>query len=233
MHLGQGGIQLGSCIWEQYCKEHGITMNGVRRSKLYKQMERVRKDDNNAYEAVPLEEQTDEKIDPHHAVVEESSVFFTHNHANDTHSPRAVFVDLEPNVIDDLQYSAFGQLFNPAFLINNKEDAANNYARGRYTIGKEVEDLVQEAVRKNVEACSSLQAFIFSQTVAGGTGSGKYCLFQWCFLFFIFVSKKMTKYDTKNRFWRHIVRALISTIQESSKNFICNLSIRIFIKFMC
>merc|ERR1712055_391379 len=31
---------------------------------------------------------------------------------------------------------------SPEQLINGKEDAANNYARGHYTIGKEVVDLV-------------------------------------------------------------------------------------------
>ncbi len=33
------------------------------------------------------------------------------------------------------------QLFHPKQLISSKEDAANNYARGHYTIGKEIADL--------------------------------------------------------------------------------------------
>ena len=33
------------------------------------------------------------------------------------------------------------QLFHPKQLISSKEDAANNYARGHYTIGKEIVDL--------------------------------------------------------------------------------------------
>ena len=31
----------------------------------------------------------------------------------------------------------YRQLFHPSQLISGKEDAANNYARGHYTIGKE------------------------------------------------------------------------------------------------
>ena len=150
-------------------------MSGVRRSKLYAQAERVRKDKDGQYEQVPVEEQKEEKLDKHHAIVEESTVFFTHNNTNDTHTPRAVFVDLEPNVIDDLTFSGFGSLFSPNYLVNGREDAANNYARGRYTIGKEVEDLVNEAVRKNAETCNNIQAFIYTQSVAGGTGSGMFC----------------------------------------------------------
>ncbi|CAM9783558.1 unnamed protein product [Rangifer tarandus platyrhynchus] len=56
--------------------------------------------------------------------------------------PRAVFVDLEPTVIYDVRTGTYHQLFHPEQLITGKEDAANNYARGHYTIGKEIMDLV-------------------------------------------------------------------------------------------
>ena len=32
-------------------------------------------------------------------------------------------------------------------LVTGKEDAANNYARGHYTIGKEIVDLVLDRIR--------------------------------------------------------------------------------------
>ncbi|KAL3055396.1 hypothetical protein OYC64_018141 [Pagothenia borchgrevinki] len=56
------------------------------------------------------------------------------------HVPRAVFVDLEPTVIDEVRKGTYRQLFHPEQLITGKEDAANNYARGHYTIGKEIID---------------------------------------------------------------------------------------------
>ena len=49
---------------------------------------------------------------------------------------RAVFVDLEPTVVDEVRTGTYRQLFHPEQLITGKEDAANNYARGHYTIGK-------------------------------------------------------------------------------------------------
>ena len=49
---------------------------------------------------------------------------------------RAVFVDLEPTVIDEVRLGTYRQLFHPEQLISGKEDAANNYARGHYTIGR-------------------------------------------------------------------------------------------------
>ena len=52
------------------------------------------------------------------------------------HVPRAVLVDLEPTVVDEVKMGTYRQLFHPEQLITGKEDAANNYARGHYTIGK-------------------------------------------------------------------------------------------------
>jgi tubulin alpha len=51
-------------------------------------------------------------------------------------SLRAVFIDLEPSVIDEIRTGTYRQLFHPEQLISGKEDAANNYARGHYTVGK-------------------------------------------------------------------------------------------------
>merc|ERR1719394_1875947 len=48
------------------------------------------------------------------------------------HVPRAVFVDLEPTVIDETRVGTYRQLYHPEQLINGKEDAANNYARGQF-----------------------------------------------------------------------------------------------------
>ncbi|KAM7330741.1 hypothetical protein ACRRTK_009930 [Alexandromys fortis] len=53
----------------------------------------------------------------------------------------AVFVDLEPKVIDEVRTGTSCQLFHPEQLITDKEDAANNYAPGHNTIFK-ITDLV-------------------------------------------------------------------------------------------
>jgi tubulin alpha len=64
------------------------------------------------------------------------------------HVPRTVFVDLEPTVIDEVRTGTYRQLFHPEQLISGKEDAANNFARGHYTIGKEIVDLCLDRIRK-------------------------------------------------------------------------------------
>jgi len=60
------------------------------------------------------------------------------------HVPRAIFVDLEPTVVDEVRTGVYRQLFHPEQMVTGKEDAANNYARGHYTIGKEIADLVMD-----------------------------------------------------------------------------------------
>lgn len=49
-----------------------------------------------------------------------------------------------------MRTGTYRQLFHPEQLITGKEDAANNYARGHYTIGKEIVDLVLDRIRKLV-----------------------------------------------------------------------------------
>jgi len=86
--------------------------------------------------------------------------------------PRNISVDLEPSVLDDVRMGPYAQLFHPDFLVNGMEDAANNFARGFYTKGKEILDAVNDRLRKLVDNCSSVQGFIVNHAVGGGTGSG-------------------------------------------------------------
>merc|ERR1719517_202803 len=81
-------------------------------------------------------------------------------------------VDLEPTVVDEVRTGTYRQLYHPEQLISGKEDAANNYARGHYTIGKEIVDLVLDRIRKLADNCTGLQGFLAFNAVGGGTGSG-------------------------------------------------------------
>ncbi|KHJ81553.1 Tubulin/FtsZ family, GTPase domain protein, partial [Oesophagostomum dentatum] len=88
------------------------------------------------------------------------------------HVPRAVFVDLEPTVVDEVRTGTYAKLFHPEQLITGKEDAANNYARGHYTIGKEIIEVCMDRIRRLCERCASLQGFLIFHSFGGGTGSG-------------------------------------------------------------
>jgi len=73
---------------------------------------------------------------------------------------------------DEVRTGTYRQLFHPEQLITGKEDAANNYARGHYTVGKEYVDQALDRIRKISDQCTGLQGFLIFHSFGGGTGSG-------------------------------------------------------------
>ncbi|NXL63645.1 TBA8 protein, partial [Chordeiles acutipennis] len=142
IHVGQAGVQIGNACWELFCLEHGIQPDGT-------------------FKDLP------DKLN-----YDDSFTTFFNETLTGKHVPRAVMVDLEPTVVDEVRAGIFRELFHPEQLITGKEDAANNYARGHYTIGKESIDMVLDRVRKLTDACSGLQGFLIFHSFGGGTGSG-------------------------------------------------------------
>ncbi|XP_011842983.1 PREDICTED: tubulin alpha-1B chain isoform X6 [Mandrillus leucophaeus] len=136
IHVGQAGVQIGNACWELYCLEHGIQPDGQ----------------------MPSDKTIGGGDDSF-------NTFFSETGAG-KHVPRAVFVDLEPTVIDEVRTGTYRQLFHPEQLITGKEDAANNYARGHYTIGKEIIDLVLDRIRKLADQCTGLQGFLVFHSFA-------------------------------------------------------------------
>ncbi|XP_032891395.1 tubulin alpha chain-like [Amblyraja radiata] len=142
IHIGQAGVQVGNACWELYCLEHGIQPDGQ----------------------MPSDKTIGGGDDSF-------NTFFSETGAG-KHVPRAVFLDLEPTVIDEVRTGTYRQLFHPEQLITGKEDAANNYARGHCSIGKEIVDLVLDRIRKLADQCTGLQGFLIFHSFGGGTGSG-------------------------------------------------------------
>lgn len=128
---------------------------------------------NSCWELYTLEHgiNADGSLMDHVKVDENMSTFFSDT-GNGKVVPRAVFVDLEPSVIEDIRTSAYKNLYNPTQMITGKEDAANNYARGHYTVGKEYADPVMDQIHKMAENCDSFQGFLIYNSFGGGTGSG-------------------------------------------------------------
>jgi tubulin alpha len=96
----------------------------------------------------------DGRVDPNASEEDRGSTdtFFTET-AGGKHVPRSIFVDLDPSPIDEIRTGEYRQLFHPEQLISGKEDAANNYARGHYTVGKEMIDTVMERIRRVTGEC--------------------------------------------------------------------------------
>lgn len=143
VHIGQAGVQIANACWELYCLEHAIQPDG----QLYAGYHNPNNPDTtyNAFFSVA---------------------------SSGKCVPRVCMIDLEPTVIDEIRTGTYRHLFHPDQLMTGKEDAANNYARGCYSVGKEMIDLAMDRIRKVAEECTSLQGFIFFRAFGGGTGSG-------------------------------------------------------------
>merc|ERR1712079_201502 len=126
VHVGQAGCQIGNACWELYCLEHGIQPDGT----------------------MPSDKTAGGGDDSFNTFFSETG--------SGKHVPRAVFVDLEPTVIDEVRLGTYKALFHPEQLIT----------------GKEVVDLVLDRVRKLSESCTGLQGFLIFHSFGGGTGSG-------------------------------------------------------------
>ncbi|KAH3661658.1 hypothetical protein OGAPHI_006508 [Ogataea philodendri] len=137
------GCQIGNACWELYSMEHGITPDGFLQEGLTRPK----------------------------GGEEGFSTFFAETGAG-KYVPRALYVDLEPNVVDEVRTGKYKNLFHPEQLITGKEDAANNYARGHYTVGRELLDDISDRLRKMTDQCDGLQGFLFTHSLGGGTGSG-------------------------------------------------------------
>ena len=74
VHVGQAGVQIGQQCWELFCLEHGIDPSGVRTEG----------------------DVTNEEEE------EDTSAFFVETPAAKL-VPRAVYVDLEPSVVDQIR----------------------------------------------------------------------------------------------------------------------------------
>ncbi|ODN05511.1 Tubulin alpha-1A chain [Orchesella cincta] len=128
IHIGQAGCQIGNACWELYCLEHGIQPDGL----------------------MPADQTLGAEDDSF-------NTFFSETSAG-KHVPRAVFVDLEPTVIDEVRTGT------KTLLIT--------MPRGHYTIGKEIIDATLDRIRKMSEQCHGLQGFLIFHSFGGGTGSG-------------------------------------------------------------
>ncbi|EDR24133.1 tubulin alpha-1 chain [Entamoeba dispar SAW760] len=147
INIGQAGCQLGNKCWELFCLEHGIQSDGTAIANTNEKRSVITGGIDTAYNAFFQELQ------------------------NGRHVPRAIFVDTEPTVIDEIKTGEYSGLYHPEQLICGKEDASSNFAKGK-TGYEPLLNQTMDAIRKATENCTGLQGFFIYNSVGGGTGSG-------------------------------------------------------------
>ncbi|KAK8712186.1 hypothetical protein V6N13_147433 [Hibiscus sabdariffa] len=180
IHVGQAGIQVGNSCWELYCLEHGIQPDGMMPRYhaiiviiIVVVVVSFANCMNHAItifimDVLAVRMCSEDNAGANHDAF---STFFSET-GSGKYVPRALFVDLEPTVIGEVRSGAYRQLFHPEQLISGKEDAANNFARGHYTAGRDIVEVCLDRLRKLADNCSGLQGFLMFNAVGGGTGSG-------------------------------------------------------------
>jgi len=160
LNVGQAGCQLGHLVWQQYNAEHSVIPGEPWKPEdQIAKMKELRAPDNE----LPADSESDAKT--------KAQTFYSLT--NSGHMiPRNIFIDLEASCISQIKKGPLQKQFDPEKNIFGKEDAANNFARGHYTVGKELMEDITEKVSQMVEACDNLQGFLMCHAVGGGTGSG-------------------------------------------------------------
>ena len=87
--------------------------------------------------------------------------------------PRALLLDLEPRVVNNIQNSQHRDLFNPENIFVSKEGggAGNNWASG-HRQAEENAELLADMLDREADNSDSLEGFVLTHSIAGGTGSG-------------------------------------------------------------
>ena len=186
IHVGQAGVQIGNACWELYCLEHGIQPDGQMPS------DKTIGGGDDSFNTFFSETGAGKHVPRAVFVDLEPTVIgklaggfprhsFLVTYSESLSRPRRVselvcvlggrWLMSSP-FADEVRTGTYRQLFHPEQLITGKEDAANNYARGHYTIGKEIIDLVLDRIRKLADQCTGLQGFLVFHSFGGGTGSG-------------------------------------------------------------
>ncbi|XP_017116493.1 tubulin gamma-2 chain [Drosophila gunungcola] len=94
--------------------------------------------------------------------------------ADDNHYiPRAVLIDLEPRVINNIMTSPYAKLYNQenVYLSKHGGGAGNNWASG-FSQGEKVQEEVFDILDREADGSDSLEGFVLCHSIAGGTGSG-------------------------------------------------------------
>lgn len=160
IQVGQCGNQLGLRWWDvmlQECKTHPQHLD-ARHSVFYESSNGKEAD---AGEGAPVNRpgRTD-KVAPQ-----------TTFNANNLKA-RCVAVDMEQGVLQSMLRGPLNRLFDSTFFVSDVSGAGNNWAVGHMEYGDRYIDSITETVRRQVEQCDCIQAFLVMHSLSGGTGSG-------------------------------------------------------------
>jgi len=142
IQVGGFGNNVSLAFWEQISKEHNLDLSGK----------------------ITSTSKTNENM--------HTNVLFNNIMKTDKFVPRAVFLDLEPSCIENIQSGECGKLFDVSNFCYAKEGAGGNWQKARNGIGAEIQDKAMDIIRKQIELCDSVEAIQYCFSMIGSAGSG-------------------------------------------------------------
>lgn len=85
---------------------------------------------------------------------------------------RALLIDMECGPLQETMRSPLGSLFEETQYIMDVSGSGNNFAHGFAEYGPKYRGQFEESIRRVAEQCDSLQTFVLTHSLGGGTGSG-------------------------------------------------------------
>lgn len=89
-----------------------------------------------------------------------------------TMKARALLIDMECGPLTETMRGPLGSLFDETQFVMDVYGAGNNFANGHYYYGPKYRNNFEEGIRTIIEHCDSLQTFVVTHSLGGGTGSG-------------------------------------------------------------
>jgi tubulin epsilon len=94
---------------------------------------------------------------------------FSHNSTTGAYHPRAIYIDMEPRVLDRF----LGCDENARrWSVSSQSGSGNNWARGYHEHGPQHIQEIEELIRSQIEKCDFCDGILFYGSACGGTGSG-------------------------------------------------------------
>eukprot|EP01052_Picozoa_sp_SAG31_P018077 SAG31_NODE_1265_length_9070_cov_5.167205_3_plen_788_part_00 len=147
VHAGGCGVRMGSAFWTRLCTEHDVNADGCCPTESYHGK-------NSRWKEFGRKKWLTETSDGHW-------------------KPRALFIDMEPSVLDEIRLGSHRQLYHPHSLCSGKEDAlsftdAEN--RWRRSYGESAASVAHHHLRRLVEAADCPAGLVATTAVGGCTG---------------------------------------------------------------
>eukprot|EP00462_Mataza_sp_D1_P026532 CAMPEP_0175125944 /NCGR_PEP_ID=MMETSP0087-20121206/3581_1 /TAXON_ID=136419 /ORGANISM="Unknown Unknown, Strain D1" /LENGTH=463 /DNA_ID=CAMNT_0016407805 /DNA_START=34 /DNA_END=1422 /DNA_ORIENTATION=- len=156
VQVGQCGMQLGTKFWDLALREHASFCESSNSANYDEAM-------SSFFRNVDSKENTELPVGNGKGKIRSLKA-------------RAVLIDMEEGVINEVLRSSLGSLFDTNQIIQDVmgsgSGSGNNWAHGHEVYGPKYADSILEQMRRTAEDCDSLQSFFLLHSLGGGTGSG-------------------------------------------------------------